>query len=697
MADAAPDTPVAVVAVVKAHEPPSLDTRKSWIEDWMTATAAARASQQRNERYYYGHQRTNEELEIFRKRKQPPSVDNLIRRKVNSVRGEEIDKRVDPVAKPRTPKHEEEAKAATDALRYVEEDQKIDEIGGDIMLDLLITGVGGAIVEVDDQEEYRCLVQHIPWNEIAVDPRSRRRDTEDAKWKAHIKWFDLDDAQEMYEDAADALAKGCDTHIGGDDDATEDRPNKWFDSKRKRVKIVMMYYQAAGVWYRCDFTSGVDLRPCAPSVYLDPRSKQPKPWCPMIVGRCYVDQDNNAQGPVDDMISPQDGVNKRKSKLLHEMHTRAVIAKQGAVEDPHKFQSELAKADGFAEFQDGFEFGTDIVILPKAEITAAQFQMLQEDKQSIDTIGPAAATLPDLPQGASGRSFAFRQKAAAREMGPLFEVFGSIRLSIYWHAWGCIKQFQTDEMWLRVTDDEETAGYRWVGLNRRMTRAERLQELLEKGQQLPTALQNAAGEAAQDVLSRVQQMHQAMAQQAIAFGQPPPGGPEHMVQMVLQDPVMQEQIIENQVAEAMVDITIHEAPESAVLADEEFAKLSEFAAMAAQLRPDMTSFFAELLVELSAFRDKRKMLQKMREPANPQQQQQQAMQQQMAMQGAQAGIAVQKTQAQLNAARAMSEQAKAKMAGAKVPSEIEKNQAQAMRDAAAAGETMGGGMLPGVM
>ena len=60
------------------------------------------------------------------------------------------------------------------------------------------------------------------------------------------------------------------------------------------------------------------------------------------------------------------------------------------------------------------------------------------------------------------------------------------------------------------------------------------------------------------------------------------------------------------------------------------------------------------------------------------------------MEQVKSAIGVAQSAAQLNAARTASEQAKVQIAGAKAPSEIEKNQASAMRDAAQAGEKSGG-------
>jgi hypothetical protein len=162
--------------------------------------------------------------------------------------------------------------------------------------------------------------------------------------------------------------------------------------------------------------------------------------------------------------------------------------------------------------------------------------------------------------------------------------------------------------------------------------------------------------------------------------------------MILQDPAMQAQIIQNQVAEAMMDITIHEAPESAVLEDEEFGKLSDLFAPVIQANPQMGPLLVKMLVRLSAFRDKREILKEMDKAPDPQQQQIQQLMQQLQLAGVKAGVDVQTTQAQLNAARAASEQAKAALEAPKTQSEIISNHAGAMHDAALAGMKAGGAM-----
>src|SRR5690242_5257786 len=87
---------MAVEATAVAVELPSLQTRKSWFDDWDEKTRDERDLARRDRDYFDNHQWTEEELRVLRHRKQPALVKNYIAPKVNTVRGEEIRKRIDP-------------------------------------------------------------------------------------------------------------------------------------------------------------------------------------------------------------------------------------------------------------------------------------------------------------------------------------------------------------------------------------------------------------------------------------------------------------------------------------------------------------------------------------------------------------------------------------------------------------------------
>jgi hypothetical protein len=692
MADAAP---VAVEVTAVAVELPSLETRIEWFEDWEESTSESQKLARRDRAYMDGDQWSSDELAKLKERHQPPLVKNRIARKINFIRGEEIRKRIDPVARPRTPQHEDAARAATDALRYVEEEQRFDQVRSSVLANMLVEGYGGGLKELEECDdgnggiEYKHRLQHVQWDRLFYDPHSRNGDFSDAKYLGVILWMDLDDAAIRFPEAAEAIRGAVTRDIGESSSTTEDTPRKWVDRKRERVKLVEMYFRIDKNWFRCVFTKGADLEEPTPTGYLDERGQYNV--CPLVMASCYVDQDGMRYGVVRQLISPQDEVNKRASKALHLLSVRQVIAEKDSIPDPEKFQAELAKPDGYAEVAHGALSTRTVEISPTGDLAQGHVAMMQQAIADLDSIGPSSSTLPDIPESSSGRAFIARQQAASQELGPLFDSLRNWSHRIFELDWLCIRQWWTEEKWLRVTDDQEMTGYRFVALNHQTTRAARMQELLKKGSPPPKALETAAGSYTPTIMRDVQQQAQAMAQMAIQMGQQPPQDP---TPIILQHPLMQEPIVENQVEHMLVDIVIDEAPETAILAQEQFQTLTEMVPAIMQSRPDLAPMMAKLIVRASQLPDKRELLAEFDKPPDQQQQQMQQVAQQMQMEGAKAGIAVQQSQAQLNAARAASEQAKVQQSGAKVPSEIEKNQASAMRDAAHAGEKMGGGMMP---
>lgn len=648
MADAA--EPADVVEV----ELPDLSTRKEWFEDWEESTSEAQKLARRDRAYYDNDQWTQDQVEELKRRAQPVLTKNRIARKINFILGEEIKKRVDPVARPRTPQHVDSARAATDALRYVEEDQKFDTVRSLVLKNCLIEGFGGALKEVeqDDDGTYKHVLRHVEWDRLFYDPHSRAPDFNDALYRGVVAWMELEDAIALYPDAEEALRQAISRDIGGTaGDTTEDAPRRWVDSKRKRVKIVEMYFRQGKDWYKACFTEAADLVEPSKTYIMDEKGRHSV--CPLVMMSCYVDAEGMRYGVVRQLISPQDEINKRSSKALHLLNVSGVIAEDGVVLDPEQFMAELAKPDGFATgvapnaLKDG-----SVQIREGSQLAQGQLQLLQEAKADIDTIGPSSSTLPDIPESASGRAFLARQSAASQELGTIFDQLRAWTLAVFTLDWYCIRQYWTDEMWFRVSDDRELTGYRFVQLNGRVTRVQRFQQAIKEGAAPPKALEIAAGNAAplvmRDVQMMMQQMQQQMqvvAQQAQAMGQPPPQmQPPQADQLLLQHPLMQEVVTVNQIDQTLVDLVIDQGPETAVLMDEQFDTLTQMMPVVIQNRPDMAQKMVELIIRASQLPDKREILEMLSKPPDPQQmqQQQQAQQMQMAMVKSQIDVATTK-------------------------------------------------------
>lgn len=567
------------------------------------ATIDARELAERDRDYYDGKQWTSEEKTALEKRGQAATVYNRIQRKVNYLKGLEAQTRKDPKCFPRTPGDDGAAQAATDALRYVCDDQSWDAKRSETYENICVEGTGAIFVGGRQAKGgIDPAISNIPWDRLYYDPYSRRVDFSDAAYMGIVTWMDLKEAKRKFPGKEDIItatwmqAKNSQTY--------DDRPknNLWADYKRARVRVNEEYYFEGGQWISCTYTKGGFLIEPHVSEYLDVDGQ---PENPIKAMSAYVDRDNNRYGEVRAMISPQDEINKRRSKGLYLISSRQFRVGYNVQADVSAIKRELARPDGVVVADNG-----DIEVLQTGDMAAANFQMLQEAKAEIDLLGPNAALAGKNENDASGRAILAQQQGGMIEVALLMDRLRELSLAVYRSIWGRIKQYWTAERWIRVTDDERNL--RWVGLN------------------IPRTMLDIAAERLQ-------------------------GDPEaaQKLQLLARDPMAQMPMeMQNSIAEMDVDIIIDEGMDTPTVQAEQFDMLSKMMPAMTQLPPDAF----RLLITASSLRDKDKLLEivdKMEQQAaqpNPMME----AQQQLELQNAQAQIGKTQSETAKNYAQAQS-------------------------------------------
>ena len=291
------------------------DDTKQWYLDAVNQTVDSRKECELDRDYYDNIQHTSEEISELNKRKQPPVTDNRIKPKTDTFIGTEINSRVDIKAFPRNPGDEQSGEAVTDALRYVADNSDFDQTKTDAAYNLCIEGTMAGIVEVEKTPKgFDVMPRHIPWDRFFIDPHSSRKDGKDAKFMGQAIWMDLEDAKELFPKADESLFSSDTDGTNEYGDTYDDKPKDlFFDNKRQRVKVIEMYYHSKG-WKHTMFTGLGDLVPERDSPYLD---EDGVPVNPIEMQSAFVDRNNNRYGPNRQLRSPQDEINKRKSKALH--------------------------------------------------------------------------------------------------------------------------------------------------------------------------------------------------------------------------------------------------------------------------------------------------------------------------------------------------------------------------------------------
>ena len=271
--------------------------------------------------------------------------------------------------------------------------------------------------------------------------------------------MDADDAVALYPEKAkeiEASITGADKAFVADQ-SVEDKPSSgtWIDRKRRRVQVCQLYYKQGAEHMYAVVVGGVLIMD-GPSYYRDEKGKT---VCPIEAFSAYVDRENARYGVVADMRGPQDEINHRRSKAVHFLHSRRVMAQQGAVADVAQAKREIARPDGWVEVVDP----QAVKVLDTAQETTGNLNMLQEAKAEIDLLGPNNALQGKGTEDQSGRAIIAQQQAGLAELAPLYDRFNDFKLRVYRATWARIKQFWKAPKWIRITDDEQATQF--IGLN----------------------------------------------------------------------------------------------------------------------------------------------------------------------------------------------------------------------------------------
>ncbi len=461
-------------AVTGTDETATLATLRRLIETGATAQQDARESSERDRDYYDGHQLTDVELAVLARRRQPPIVINRIRRKVDAMVGIEQRGRVDPRAYPREPGDEDAAELATKALLYVEQRERLDVLRSAAFENLLVEGYGG--VEVGAAEVNGVVdvkVTRLRWEEIVFDPYSREKDFSDASWIGVMKWMAVDAARDFARAYTDdpAVIEGMADFTADPFTGTSlaDRPKDgaftWADKAQRRVRVSQIYRRVGGVWRLYVFT-GRALLYDAPSPYKD---ENDQPACAILLMSAYVDRENRRYGLVRDMISPQDEINKRRSKMLHNLNSRQTIGVKGAVDSVATLKREMADANGHVELNaDAIEDAARVGMkpfdfIPQGDQTSGQAMLLQESKAEIDMLGPNPALVGQGASSASGRAIMAQQQAGLAELAPIYDGLRDWTERVYRAVWARVRQTWDGPRWIRVTEQDEAPQF--LGIN----------------------------------------------------------------------------------------------------------------------------------------------------------------------------------------------------------------------------------------
>ena len=405
------------------------------------------AEQRVSRKYYHGKQWTDAETKELKRRNQPVITSNRIKRKVDFLVGMEIRQRRDPKAFPRKPDDEDSAELATDAVRFVCDNNHWPEKASSAAHDGLVGGIGAVLVDVHTVgRQVEVRIKEVPGDEFFYDPRSVRPDFSDGRFMGVHKWLDIDDAEnflgiEVDREELKAASAGLDDLVTSRE---EDKDPLWWDMEKDRLRVIEMYYKQGADWKLTQFT-GAEIVRDIESPYKDENGGTANPYIPWSP---YIDESGIHYGVVRDMRSPQDEINHRRSKLLHFMNSRQTIGEDGAVNDVNTMKLEMGKPDGHAKVNPNkrFEF------VDNTFQANGQAELLQEAKSEIENLGPNPGLIGRGVEKQSGRAILAQQNSGMTELSPVFERLRMWKLRVYRAVWARVRQFWDGPRWVRIAD-----------------------------------------------------------------------------------------------------------------------------------------------------------------------------------------------------------------------------------------------------
>lgn len=426
--------------------------RRSFLND-VAAKSAENSEAAMGERYFHTVQFSADELKTFESRGQPPIVYNRIKRKVNTVVGILEKLPMGPKADPRTPNRaaDDGATIATQALLYA--------MGWDwTMLSLqvarrcTIRGIAGAeiVLTMGPDGEPDVAWDEVDQRDFFYDARSSKADFSDARRMGTTRWTDVEEAVAKWPDFEEEIRGYVENGPLSDYERGDERGQiAWISKPDQRVRIVDQWYRKGDVWHYCIYCGNTALE-WGESPFRDERGRSTHKF---EMFSYEVDQDGDRYGIYRDLKGPQDEINHRRSKALHQLHSRRVIAEDGAVDDVEIARREYARVDGWVVKNPGKEIITEDA--QAKAVVDGNLQMLQEAKAEIDTYGPNPGLVgTDIPAD-SGYAIQLLQAAGIAEMGTFIVEFRKWRLRCYRKTWNTIQQVWTAPRWIKVTDNEE--------------------------------------------------------------------------------------------------------------------------------------------------------------------------------------------------------------------------------------------------
>ena len=352
-----------------------------WLRSAQRFEEQWRRSNQQCFEYYDHEQWTEDEKAEIEERGQQPFVLNTIRPTVDMVCAQEVERRNDIQVCGREESDDSKAALLTALLKHVFDTCHFEYYHSQCFKDALIGGRGWLETGVytDERGKEMIKVDQVPWENVYLDPYSRKPDASDARFIIKIKWIDRDVLKKLFPAKADEIDSTFDDDYKGQEyeaqmESSDRGQEFYYDPKTQRVKLCECWYtvpekrkvkvlnERTGKDEEKEvFVQAVHFVIFADDIILQGSAEDDKAnenplkvdLYPLVPVYCMKDRKGRPKGIVTDLIDIQDQINKLNSKFLWTVASNRVIIEDDACADPEVFREEMQKPDGLGILNSG--------------------------------------------------------------------------------------------------------------------------------------------------------------------------------------------------------------------------------------------------------------------------------------------------------------------------------------------------------
>jgi hypothetical protein len=447
--------------------------------------------------YYDGKQLTPKILSDLRERGQAPLVFNLIGPTVDAVLGIEAKTRTNWLVRPDDDKSTEVAEALNERLNEEARVTQADRSCADGYAAQVKTGLGWVEVNRNsDPFDSPYRVNYVSRNEISWDWHAKRPDMRDARYLVRERWLDEDRAllafpnhEHIIKQAVTGWRSWDGTfadgkehqlvellHAYSDSQETVLDEEMWWDAERRRIRVFEVWYRTytRGTVLKLSDGRVIEYNPNNPlhKVALAHKTAKPvtgvypKMRLAYFLG-CHRITDTPSPLPHDNfpyiplwgfredgtgipyglvrrMMSPQDEVNARRSKMMWLLSAKRVIMdKDASTMDIEELTDEVQRPDGVIELnpnrqhRDQFSFRIE----QDFQLASQQFEIMVEAQRMIqDTAGVYQALMGKNEGDQSGVAIASLVEQGSTTLAELNDNYRYGRRLVGEHLLALIRQ-----------------------------------------------------------------------------------------------------------------------------------------------------------------------------------------------------------------------------------------------------------------